>query len=163
MASTPAYIAQPGSAHPPERTSWSSTPVPPATDSATAAKASAETVPELVVRLTATVWSTESRPSGTWAVTSTWRSSASASAAKVRVSASLVAGITWPPPAAARVVRSSAGRSTRDTTSRRICAASTAAVTVSSVVSVVSAPSESTTSVRCPSVPATSTALRTPS
>ena len=127
--------------------------------------ASALTEPVDVGSVTLIVASVLSKPDGSVAVTSTWRASTSASAANAACSAAGSDEITWPWPAVASCCSASSAlpSCSRATTSTRTSASWIFVVAASIGVALVSAPSESTSRLRWPSVPATSTAWITPS
>ncbi len=126
-------------------------------------KASAVSSPCSEPSVTATVASAAVTVDGTSAVTSTCRASTSAWSLKAAARASGSALIDSPPPAAA-ISSSAAGWScSSETTLTWTSLSVTAAVRSSSGASLVSAPSESTSSWRWPSVPAMSMPAETPS
>ena len=118
-----------------------------------------------VGRLTSTLPSLAVSPAGMATFTSTWRANASASSLNACSRAAGSALMTWPLPASAMLWSGPSCFAVwfRATTSTRSSPSPMAAVTSSRSVLLVSAPSESTSSVRWPSVPAIEAAASTPS
>ena len=128
--------------------------------------ASAVTEPVDVGSVTLIVASVLLKPDGSVAVTSTWRARTSASAANAACSAAGSDEITWPWPAVGQLlqrVECLAVLIEGDDVDEHLGVLDRRGGVASIGVSLVSAPSESTSRLRWPSVPATSTAWITPS